>query len=348
VHAYHVRQLVSLGNAQLNQRIQQEWGEIRETDKDKQTQINRWRRQMTPAQLRRADASNGRRLFATTCANCHVLFGEGTRVGPDITGSNRANLDYLLENILDPSAVLGKDYRMTVLVCGDGRVVSGLVQKETDSALTLRTINDTVVVAKSEIEERKTSELSLMPERLLDSMSTNEVRDLIAYLGSPTQVAMRRRPAEIDPMTGRVPDSLEGESLRVLATSVGRARPQSLDIFPKYAWSGTHHLWWTGAQPGARLELELPVKTDGRYVLDMVLTRAPDYGIVQLLLDDTKLGQPIDLYNEVEVRTSKLFEFEGIDLKAGAHRLAVEIVGTNPKAVPSYMFGLDFVRLQPQ
>ena len=77
-----------------------------------------------------------------TCAACHTLFGEGGKIGPDITGSNRANLDYILENVLDPSAIVGKDYRMTILALKDGRVVSGLIQKETDSALTIRTIND--------------------------------------------------------------------------------------------------------------------------------------------------------------------------------------------------------------
>ena len=85
--------------------------------------------------MKRADLSQGRALFKKTCATCHRLFGEGEQVGPDITGSNRANLDYLLENVVDPSAVLGKDYRMSVLALADGRVISGLVQKETDSAL---------------------------------------------------------------------------------------------------------------------------------------------------------------------------------------------------------------------
>ena len=56
---------------------------------------------------------------------CHTLFGEGGKVGPDLTGSNRANLDYALMNILDPSAVIAKEYRPTIVITTDGRVITG-------------------------------------------------------------------------------------------------------------------------------------------------------------------------------------------------------------------------------
>jgi putative heme-binding domain-containing protein len=345
VHAYHVRQLASLGNEALTRRIQQEWGEIRETGKDKQAQIASVRALLRPAQLARAELSNGRRLFNKNCANCHVLFGEGTKVGPDITGSNRANLDYILENIVDPSAVLGKDYRMTVLSCSDGRVISGLVEKETDSALTVRTINETVVVPKADIEAQRLSDLSLMPERLLDSLQPNEIRDLIAYLASPTQVPLRGPRSPIDPSTRRVPNSMEGESLKVLSCSDGAARSQKMGAFAADAWSGVDQLWWTGGKPGSRLELAVPVGETGRYLLEVVLTKARDYGIVQLTLDGAKLGEPIDLFNTPDVITTGVLEFSGLDLQAGEHKLGIEIVGANPGAVKSYMLGLDYIRL---
>ncbi|MGE0757120.1 MAG: PVC-type heme-binding CxxCH protein [Pirellulaceae bacterium] len=346
LHAYHIRQLVSLGNAGITQRIQEEWGGVRETSQDKQTQIARLRRQLTRAQLAKADTGNGRQLFAKNCATCHVLFGEGTKVGPDITGSNRANLDYVLENVVDPSAVLGKDYRMSVLVCSDGRVISGLVQKETDTAVTVRTINDTIVVAKADIEEQQLSDLSLMPERLLDNLRPDEIRDLVAYLASPTQVPFSKRGVPVDPKTGRVLHALEGESLRVLTRSAGRTGAQDMGRFSKDSWSGAEQLWWTGARPGARLELAIPVPKAGKFVPELVLTKARDYGVVQLYLDDEKLGGPIDLYNTPDVTTTGLLEFEGVDLAAGEHKLAIEIVGANPGAIKSYMFGLDYVRLR--
>jgi putative membrane-bound dehydrogenase-like protein len=348
VHAYHVQQLIGFKDEALSKRITSVWGEIRATAKDKVELIAKHKGTLTPARLRTADLSNGRRLFAKTCSACHVLFGEGGKIGPDITGSNRANLDYILENILDPSAIVGKDYRMTVLALTDGRVVSGLIQKETDSAVTLRTINDTVVVAKSDIDERKLSDLSLMPEGQLNQLTPDEQRDLIAYLGSPSQVALRGPRAPIDGKTGRVAKAIEGETMKIIGKTGGNAASQAMGGFTKDRWSGVDHLWWTGAGPGARLDLELPVEADDKYSVEIVLTMARDYGIVQLLLDDEPLGEPIDCFNDPDVITTGVLSYGPRTLTKGNHKLSLKIVGANPKAAKAYMVGVDYVRLSPK
>lgn len=86
-----------------------------------------------PKVLAKANLGNGRRVFSKTCQNCHRLFGTGgEKIGPDITGSNRGNIDYILENILDPTRGGGRDYQMTVLALNDGRVINGLLKQETD------------------------------------------------------------------------------------------------------------------------------------------------------------------------------------------------------------------------
>ncbi|MBP87725.1 MAG: cytochrome C [Planctomycetaceae bacterium] len=345
LHAYHIRQLLGFRSDELNRRIKQAWGEFRESSADKQQQIADWKEQLTGQTLSKADTSNGRRLFSKTCASCHVLFGDGGKVGPDITGSNRADLDYILGNVIDPSAVLGKDYRMTLIATADGRVVSGLVQKETDSALMVRTINDTVLVPKSDIEERKTSELSLMPEKLLDNLKPDEVRDLLAYLASPTQVSLRGPRAPIDAKSGKVASAIEGETMKIIAKSAGDARSQKMGVFRKDRWSAADHLWWTGAKPGAKLDLELSVVKDGTYNVEIVMTRARDYGIVQLYLDDKMLGGPVDLFNSLDVITTGVLTYENQALATGDHKLRVEIVGANPEAEKAFMFGLDYVRL---
>ncbi|MBC8352089.1 MAG: VCBS repeat-containing protein [Planctomycetes bacterium] len=345
VHAFHIRQLQRFESEELTSRIKEAWGEIRESAKDKIEHILKLKRTLGPAALAKADVNNGRMLFTKTCASCHKLFGEGGKVGPDITGSNRANLDYLLTNIVDPSAVLGKDYRMTILATADGRVISGLTQKETDSALTLRTINDTVVIPKADIEERQLSTQSLMPERLLESLKSEEVRDLVSYLKSPTQVTLRGPRAPIDPKTKRVPNALEGESLKIVGKTAGEARSQGMGNFSKDRWSDVDHLWWTGAKPGDRLDLEVPVEKAGRYSVEIVFTRARDYGIAQLSIDDAPLGGPIDLYNAPDVITTGVLSYSDIELAAGKHKLGIEITGAHPKAAKSYMIGLDYLRL---
>ena len=344
VHAYHVQQLLGFKEELLAKRIRSVWGDIRPTASDKVALIAKYKASLSPAHLKTADLGNGRRLFVKTCAACHVLFGEGGKIGPDITGSNRANIDYLLENVLDPSSIVGKDYRMTVIATTDGRVISGLIQKETDSAVTLRTINDTVVIAKSDIDERKLSELSLMPEGQLNQLTPEEQRDLIAYLGTPNQVALRGPKSPIDSKTGRVPNVIEGEGMKIIGKTAGNAASQSMGGFPKDRWSGNDHLWWTGASPGAKLELELPVATDGTYDIDVVLTMARDYGIVQLLIDDEIMGPPTDCY-DVDVVTTGVLSFGPRKLTAGTHKLGLQITGANPKADKAYMAGLDYIRL---
>ena len=345
VHAYHVQQLLAFKDEALSKRIKAVWGDIRPTASDKVALIAKYKSALTPEHLKKADLSNGRRLFSKTCSACHLLFGEGGRIGPDITGSNRANLDYLLENILDPSAIVGKDYRMTVIATHDGRVISGLIQKETDSAVTLRTINDTVVVAKTDIDDRKLSELSLMPEGQLNQLSPDEQRDLIAYLGTPSQVALRGPKAPIDPKTGKVPNVLEGESLKIVGKTGGNAASQAMGGFPKDKWSGSDHLWWTGAKPGAKLELEFPVATESTYDVELVLTMAPDYGIVQVLIDGEALGGPIDCY-DVDVVTTGVLSLGSRKFSAGDHKLGFQITGANPKAAKGYMVGIDYLRLE--
>ncbi|TXT18918.1 MAG: membrane-bound dehydrogenase, partial [Planctomycetota bacterium] len=344
LHAYNVQALLRFNDEKLQARIKSVWGEFRATAKDKQELIAKHKANLTPARVRNGDLSNGRRLFAKTCQNCHALFGEGQKVGPDITGSNRANLDYILENMLDPSAIVGKDFRSTIIETTDGRVVSGLVTKETDSAVTLRTINDTIIIAKADIEERKLSDLSIMPEGQLNTLTPDEIRDLVAYLGSPTQVALRGPKSPIDSKTGKVPEALEGESLKILKVSAGNAAGQKMGGFTKDKWSGDDHLWWTGGKRGARLDLELPVAADGEFVLELALTKARDYGIVQVRIDDETLGSPIDGFNNPDVITTGVLNFEPRKLTKGLHKLTFEIVGKHADAV-GFMVGVDYVRL---
>ena len=139
--------------------------------------------------------------------------------------------------------------------------------------------------------------------------------------------------------------AIEGEKLKILAKTRGNPHEQDLTGFAGQ-WSNDAHLWWIEAKPGDKLDLALPVKQAGKYRLSMQLTKAVDYGIVQLYLDGQTLGNPIDLYNDGVVPTGLLRMGEH-DLTAGGHKLTVEIVGDNDKAVKSYMFGLDYVKLDP-
>jgi len=185
-----VRQLRALNNQTLNKQIAEVWGVVRNSPAERLRQIADAKKMLTTRPKLPADPALGRALYQKTCAQCHVLFGVGGKVGPDITGSNRADLNYLLENIFDPSAVIPKEYAATFLVLADGRSLTGIVKEQTEKTLTIVTATETLTLQKSDIETLKPSDVSMMPEDQLKPFSEQEVRSLIAYLQSPTQVPM--------------------------------------------------------------------------------------------------------------------------------------------------------------
>lgn len=189
VSAFHARQIRGLGDEALSKELAAVWGELREAGGDKAKMIEEMKGKLTPAALAKANLSNGRALYQL-CAACHMMYGEGGKVGPDLTGSGRANLDYLLENILDPSGVVSADYRMSMVTLKDGRVLSGVVARQDDRTLTLRLMTEETTVEKAEIAKQDTSPVSMMPEGLLTALQPEQVRDLIAYLMHPSQVPL--------------------------------------------------------------------------------------------------------------------------------------------------------------
>jgi putative membrane-bound dehydrogenase-like protein len=185
VSALVIRQLQALGDSPVTKRLAEVWGEIRPASADKQKRIAELKNRLTPEELASADLVRGRTIYAKTCASCHKLFDEGGRLGPELTGSQRANLDYLLDNVLDPSAIVPREYKAHVLRLGDGRVVQGVILEETPQMLVVQTANETLRVPASEIAARKESGLSMMPEGLIDRLTADELRDLVGYLARP-------------------------------------------------------------------------------------------------------------------------------------------------------------------
>jgi putative heme-binding domain-containing protein len=183
-----VRQLRNFQDAAINQQVQQLWGVARESDADRKQEIAKFKAMIQQGPP--GDPSRGRNVFARTCQQCHMLFGTGGSVGPDITGSNRADLDYLLHNALDPNAEIPNDYRTSNLETKDDRVITGIVKQQDGNAVTIVTANETLTVPRADIHSLRQGEVSMMPEGLLQALSEAEVRDLVAYLAGRNQVPM--------------------------------------------------------------------------------------------------------------------------------------------------------------
>lgn len=138
---------------------------------------------------------------------------------------------------------------------------------------------------------------------------------------------------------------LGGGGFKVLGKPKGNVQNQDMGGFGAGKWNNDDQLWWTGARPGDKLDIGLTVEKGGSYEVSVTLTKAVDYAIVQLYLDGQKAGDPIDLYNDGVIPTGPI-ALGAHELAQGEHKLTVEIVGANQKAVKAYMFGLDQIKLR--
>jgi putative heme-binding domain-containing protein len=188
ISATTARQLLAFNDRDLSARLERAWGALRPASAEKAAQMAKIKDLLAASSSSNTDRSRGRSVFNRSCAQCHKLFDAGGDVGPDLTGSGRADLSYILENVLDPSSAVAQDYRLTTVATTDGRVISGIVRARDAKAVTLQTPNERVIVPVSEIEAEKTSPESMMPEGLFDKLSPSEIRDLIAYLAGKSQV----------------------------------------------------------------------------------------------------------------------------------------------------------------
>jgi putative membrane-bound dehydrogenase-like protein len=348
--SFAARQMVNFGNAALTEKLTKAWGSIGGTGGDTAVETAKLKAVLTPEFLRTANLPAGRALFSTTCGTCHALFGKGALLGPELTGSNRADLDYLLENILNPNALIGKDYELHLITLKDGRSIAGMVRGETAADLTVQSLTGSESVAKKDIAKHETPGISMMPPGQLTVFSKEQQRDLIAYLASPSQVPLPGEPgAENFVVANRIPGALEGEGLSATPRG-GTTTPQPMTSFVRgnWNWSSGSQLWWTGAKPGDQLDLVLPVAVPGRYEVQIVLTKAPDYANLKFFLDGKPVGAAFDGFSPpgAGVVHSAALTLAELDLAAGDHRLTLEITGCNPEAAKQYMAGVDYVYLK--
>jgi putative membrane-bound dehydrogenase-like protein len=178
-----VRRIVLHKDAKLNSRAEKLWGRVRPaTSREKKGRI------MAVSQILAkgtGDINRGKPLATKHCLSCHPLFGEGQKIGPDLTAVDRKNLDVLLLNIVDPSAVIREGYQQYVVNTVDGRVLTGLIAENTPDKVTILDAKGVrTPLTQKEIDSMTRSEASLMPEGILDPLTDQELRDLFAYLRS--------------------------------------------------------------------------------------------------------------------------------------------------------------------
>ncbi|HEV3257805.1 MAG TPA: HEAT repeat domain-containing protein, partial [Gemmataceae bacterium] len=176
-----LRQVLLHHDEQLNRLVEKHWGRITPaTAGEKRARIASINHILGQG---KGDPVAGKQLFQKTCATCHALFGEGNKVGPDLTGTDRKNREFIITSIVDPSAVIRNEYVAYVVATTNGRLLTGLIAEATPKTVTLLDAkNERTLLARDEIEEMKPSPQSLMPEKIVDPFDDQQIRDLFSYL----------------------------------------------------------------------------------------------------------------------------------------------------------------------
>ncbi len=182
--AFYARQMSNLGDDELNQRLMKQWGRLGQSSAETKAAIKHLVAKFSAAPLWAFSRSAGEGHFKKLCANCHMDSEQSQRIGPKLDGTGSKGIEYIVENILDPNAVIGKDFQARQILTVDGLVVTGVIIRETDSAVTVRTANSTQTIARDEIEELAVSKNSFMPQGLLDTLNEQQRIELLKYLMS--------------------------------------------------------------------------------------------------------------------------------------------------------------------
>ncbi|MCA9031079.1 MAG: c-type cytochrome [Planctomycetaceae bacterium] len=176
-----LRRVASFQDEAIQKQFKEIYGTIREGRNPNREQVFYKMRDFlkgTPG-----DPVQGQAVFTKICAQCHKIYGEGADVGPDITRNGRNNWDQLLMNVFDPSAVIGPGYQARILAVDDGRVLTGLPVEESDTQVILKIQGGKrEIIPRDQIEEYKTSEVSLMPDELEKQLTPQQLADLFAFL----------------------------------------------------------------------------------------------------------------------------------------------------------------------
>ncbi len=178
IPAYTARQLLRV----VGSGFIEVWGPI-EQEQSLEKAYNKYHRILTPKAIDEANVLKGEAVFQKACGSCHKMHDKGGNIGPELTGSNRSNLDYLLFNVLNPSGEIQEDYKLIVITTRDGRSYSGNIIAENDRQITLRMVGqEAAKINKSDIQSREKMASSLMPVGIFETLKEQEVLDLVKFM----------------------------------------------------------------------------------------------------------------------------------------------------------------------
>ena len=168
-------------NEDIDVLVRKHWGNVGPgTPEEKLATMRRFSNDLRAAA---GDPVHGKVLFAKHCGVCHQLHGEGNKIGPDLTTANRKDRTAMLGNVVDPSAVIRREYINYVMETSSGRILTGLLAEQDAASVTiLDAQNKRTRIQRDDIEELQEAEVSLMPEKILEGLTPQQLRDLFSYI----------------------------------------------------------------------------------------------------------------------------------------------------------------------
>ncbi|MBG88577.1 MAG: dehydrogenase [Verrucomicrobiales bacterium] len=248
--------LAALDDEQINQLVTRHWGTINtSTAEQKITEIRRVRYEVRGSNSKPGDPRRGREVFQLACGTCHRLFGEGSDFGPDLTEANRGDFEYLLESIIDPGRFVRKEFLNSVVETKDQRTLTGLIANRSPAQLKLRsgpTVPPTII-RQSDIREVRHSNVSLMPENLLQALTTQQLQDLFSHL------QRKDPPREADDWKRPVYHARRATTPIVIDGKADEADWQEAEVIDRFDFP-----WWKGKQ--ATEQSQVRMLWDDRFV----------------------------------------------------------------------------------
>jgi putative heme-binding domain-containing protein len=246
----------------------------------------------------RGDPARGELVYRKTdqrCMVCHAIGGAGGKVGPDLTSIGAsAPLDYLVESVLLPNRKIKEGFHSLLISTQDGRVLTGILARETPQEVVLRDANDKeIVIPRSNIDER-TNAGSLMPSALVDNLSEQERLDLFRFL------AELGKPGPFD--------ATKSKSPRVWRVHSDPASP-ALTAIPT-----------TVAGALLKAEAQAAVPKDAKTAVAETRFEAPKAGRVSFTFDPQGVRAI-----RIDGKAVTVGKDAQIDLDAGPHTLVVEL-----------------------
>ncbi len=172
-----------LGSEEVSRLLEEAWGTL--GGAASQEIAERIARLIAVLRSRTGSFARGAEVFEKRCSKCHALYGKGHKVGPELDGAARHDIEHLVRSIVNPNDVVGSDHYATGILLEDGQFVQGILTGEDAENVTLRREQDALEsYPRSTIRRIVPSRVSIMPEGLTSDMKDDEVRDLIAYVAA--------------------------------------------------------------------------------------------------------------------------------------------------------------------